>query len=211
MTPLSFKSFSMSYRLPQNYRPTMKAILVGSSGVGKTCLISAYLKQSFDEQKTSTVAPSYSFIDVKNSSGVNVRLQIWDTAGQERYHSVSQLFFRDSDIAFVCYEAGDEVSFGAVPGWVRRVRDEVPACDLFFVITKSDLKTKEVVDETLNNSQQQFAQFEPKGYFVTSAKSNEGVQDVFNAAIELYKPKNASNIPPADTSKKEPPAKKGCC
>lgn len=200
----------MSARIPQSHRPTIKVILVGSSGVGKTCLISAFYKQSFDNQTPSTVAPAYSYSDVKNSKGLSVRLQIWDTAGQERFHSVSQLFFRDSDVALVCFEAGDKESFNAVPDWIKNVRDEVPTCEIFFVITKSDTKTKEECEEDKANAEAQFSQYEPKGIFITSARTKEGVNEVFNAAADLYKPKatlaNTTNI--AKTQEKE---KKGCC
>ena len=201
----------MTYNIPQNHRPTMKVILVGSSGVGKTCLISAFLKQSFDDHKTSTVAPSYSFSDVKNSKGLTVRLQIWDTAGQERYHSVSQLFFRDSDIALVCFEAGDEPSFNAVPDWIKRVRDEVSNCDIFLVITKSDIKTEDEIKEAETNAKSQFASYEPKGIFVTSARTNVGVQDVFMSAAELYKPKNAMSNAQPESNKTQTQEKKKCC
>ena len=194
----------MSYKLPHNQRPSLKVILVGSSGVGKTCLISSYLKQTFDENKTSTVAPSYSYTDVKNSKGISVRLQIWDTAGQERYHSVSQLFFRDSDLAFLCFEAGDEASFKTVPDWVRSIRNEVPTCDLFFVITKSDIHSKEEIEQCKSTAEYQFAQYDPKGIFITSAKTKEGVQEVFEAAVELYKPKNAQvKAPLSETKQKQ--------
>ena len=201
----------MSYRLPQNHRPTMKVILVGSSGVGKTCLISAYLKQSFDENKTPNVAPSYSFIDVKNSKGMPIRVQIWDTAGQERYHAVSQLFFRDSHIAFVCFEAGDETSFNAVPNWIRRVRDEVPNCDIFLVITKSDIKTEEEVKEAESSAKAQYASFDPKGVFITSAKANTGVQELFKAAVELYKPKGSAISTQQDIASQKTTKKSSCC
>jgi small GTP-binding protein len=74
-------------------RPSVKIILVGSSGVGKTCLSASYQKQNFNKNTAPTVAPA--------SSCRVVILQIWDTAGQERYASISQLFFRDSNVAFV--------------------------------------------------------------------------------------------------------------
>ena len=200
----------MTARIPQSQRPTIKVILVGSSGVGKTCLISAFYKQSFDFNSVSTVAPAYSYSDVKNSKGINVRLQIWDTAGQERYHSVSQLFFRDSDIALVCFEAGDKTSFDSIPDWVKRVKDEVPTCQLFFVITKSDLKNKEEIEKIKEEIQSQLNHFEPKGYFITSSLTKEGVSDVFNAAADLYKPKNAQSSKTTDVTKSNN-NKKSCC
>ena len=201
----------MSYKLPSNHRPAMKIILVGSSGVGKTCLISSFRKSSFDEHKTPTVAPSYSFVDVENSKGLSLRLQIWDTAGQERYTAVSQMFFRDADIAFVCFEAGDEVSFNAVPDWIKRVRDEVSNCDIFLVVTKIDIKTEDEIKDAESNARSQFASFEPKGIFVTSAKTYEGVQDLFMSAAELYKPKNAMSNAQPELNRATNQQTKKCC
>ena len=195
--------------LPKNQRPTLKIILVGSSGVGKTCLISSYFKQSFDFQSIPTVAPAYSCSDVKRSDGTTISLQIWDTAGQERYHSVSKLFFRDSDIAFICFEAGDKISTQEVPNWIKRVREEVPACSIFFVITKSDLHSKEEIIQIKESAIDEFKDLPSKGIFITSALSKEGVNELFNAAADLYQIRVASshhlNKP---TEKKE---KNGCC
>jgi len=199
----------MTARIPQSQRPTVKVILVGGSGVGKTCLISSFLKQSFDTNSLSTVAPAYSYSDVKNSRGTSVRLQIWDTAGQERYHSVSQLFFRDSDVAFVCFEAQYPASLSSVHDWVKRVREEVKSCELFFVVTKSDLRTKEELETIKQEAMAQVSCYDPKGIFVTSSLTKEGVTEIFNAAADLYKPKSAQVSQTADLTKKE--KSKTCC
>jgi len=196
--------------LPKTQRPTLKIILVGSSGVGKTCLISSYFKQSFDFQSIPTVAPAYSCSDVKRGDGATISLQIWDTAGQERYHSVSKLFFRDSDVAFICFEAGDSVSTQEVPNWVRRVKEEVPSCSLFFVITKSDLHTKDEIFDIKETATRDFAEYQPKGIFVTSALSKEGVNDLFIAAADLYQIKSAPSHPMNKPSEKAKD-KGGCC
>jgi small GTP-binding protein len=126
--------------IPKDYRPTVKVILVGNSGVGKTCLIGSYLKNTFENRPTPTVAPAYSCREVKKRDGTVIVLQIWDTAGQERYSSISQLFFRDSDVALVCFEPNDESSLLGVHNWVKRILTEVSKCHLFGVIMKlSDL------------------------------------------------------------------------
>ena len=195
--------------VPKTQRPTLKIILVGSSGVGKTCLIATYFRQSFDFQTPPTVAPAYSCSDVQKKDGTPVSLQIWDTAGQERYHSVSKLFFRDSDIAFVCFEAGDEISTKEVPNWITRVHNEVPSCQIFLVITKSDLKTTTEIEEIKQNAETEFKDMH-KGIFVTSALAKDGINELFQAAAETYQGRVApttTTITKADRKSQ----KKGCC
>ena len=171
---------------PKTRKPTLKVILVGASGVGKTCLISAYFRQAFDENAIPTVAPAYSSTDVRREDGVVVTLQIWDTAGQERYHSVSQLFFRDSEVALVCFEAGDSNCHETVLEWIKNVRDEVPTCNIVLVLTKSDLLTGVSEDELKSKIEEDFSTVNIKGIFVTSALARSGVNEAFAACADFY-------------------------
>ena len=196
--------------LPKSQRPTIKVILVGNSGVGKTCLISSYFRQSFDFQAIPTVAPAYSCSDVKRPDGTIISLQIWDTAGQERYHSVSKLFFRDSDVAFVCFEIGQPESLKEVPNWIKRVRDEVPNCEVLFVITKSDLHSKEDIQKYKLDVEDQLKEFNHKGIFITSSLLREGVQELFTQSAELFKGKITSNKNP-NTAVKDESKSRPCC
>ena len=197
--------------VPKTQRPTLKVILVGSSGVGKTCLISTYFRQSFDFETPPTVAPAYSCSDVKKADGTQVSLQIWDTAGQERYQSVSKLFFRDSDVAFVCFEAGEPESTKEVPNWVKRVRDEVPCCAIFFVMTKCDLHTPQEIAEIKAQAKSEFAEFNGKDVFVTSALAKEGINELFQAAAEMYKSKVVHSQMANRTLEAKKDGKGGCC
>ena len=198
--------------VPKLQKPTLKIILVGASGVGKTCLIASYYKQNFDIQSIPTVAPAYSCSDVKRADGTTVSLQIWDTAGQERYHSVSKIFFRDSGVAFICFESGDEQSTSEVPMWISRVKEDSPACIFFLVLTKSDLHTAEEMEKIRNDAMERFAEFHPKKIYVTSALSRDGVQELFNDAAEVFHPKNQSKALSQDNklSNKEESKKSSC-
>ena len=197
--------------VPKTQRPTLKVILVGSSGVGKTCLISTYFRQSFDFETPPTVAPAYSCSDVKKADGTQVSLQIWDTAGQERYQSVSKLFFRDSDVAFVCFEAGEPESTKEVPNWVKRVRDEVPCCAIFFVMMKCDLHTPQEIAEIKAQAKLEFSEFNGKDVFVTSALAKEGINELFQAAAEMYKSKVIHSQMTSTTLEAKKDGKGGCC
>lgn len=190
--------------IPREVKPTVKIILVGNSGVGKTCLIAAYLNQAFDSRTTSTVAPAYSCKDITKSNGTRVTLQIWDTAGQERYASISQLFFRDADCAIICFDLTDQNSITDIPDWIKRVQDEVPSCHLFAVATKTDLYSSDK-EKMMNDAKAQLTQYNFENYFMTSSLKKEGVNEVFQQAGELYSQKG-------EISKlRETNEKKSCC
>jgi small GTP-binding protein len=169
--------------------PVLKAILVGSSGVGKTCLIGAFVKHPFDHNTSPTVTPAYACQEVMRSDGLTVCLQVWDTAGQDRYHSVSALFYREADVALICYEAGSHHSLESIPGWVKKVRNQVPDCEIFVVATKADLLPKDEFASVLAEARGSLSAFQPRAYVLTSALTGDGVERLFRDVAEQYKPR----------------------
>ena len=163
----------------------IKMILVGNTGVGKTCLIGSYLKQHFDENTQATLSPAYSTQQIVKSDGTKLTMQIWDTAGQEKYQAVSQLFFRNSDIALLCFTAGDKESMTSVHDWISMVSSESPKCKLIFVATKSDLLPKKDFEDVTRDAEAEFQQYQSPQIFLTSAKTNYNVENVFRSAAEI--------------------------
>ena len=196
--------------VPRIKKPLLKVILVGASGVGKTSLIGAYFKQPFDNQTEPTVAPAYSSTDIKREDGIVVSLQIWDTAGQERFYSVSKLFFRDADVAFVCFEIYDKQSTDAIEEWIKRVKQEVPGCKIILVGTKSDLQTPESIEKWNETERPQIKEKYPDyDIILTSAVSKDGIQETFLAAAQQYKPKNRAQVQTAPVQVEKEKSK--CC
>jgi small GTP-binding protein len=203
-------AIQMTEGIPRDYRPTVKVILVGNSGVGKTCLIGSYLKHSFENRTAQTVAPAYSCREVKRADGTVVILQIWDTAGQERYSSISQLFFRESNVALVCFEPNDETSVLAVRDWVKRLLSEVSDCHLFGVLTKADLIPADDLAGVLDQVRVTLADVNFERVFATSSVTRDGVEAVFRGAAELYTKKGPH--PGAGAQNVQPKTgKEGCC
>ncbi|KAA8590609.1 hypothetical protein FQN60_014543 [Etheostoma spectabile] len=99
-----------------------KVVLVGNSGVGKTCLLKRFCDDCFHSGTCATVGIDYSVktIAVDNSQ---VALQLWDTAGQERYRSITKQFFRKADGVVVMYDITSEQSFTAVRQWLTSVKE----------------------------------------------------------------------------------------
>ncbi|XP_035807741.2 ras-related protein Rab-26-like isoform X1 [Amphiprion ocellaris] len=103
------------------YDIAFKVMLVGDSGVGKTCLLvrfkdGAFLAGSF----ISTVGIDFRN-KVLNIDGVNVKLQIWDTAGQERFRSVTHAYYRDAHALLLLYDVTNRTSFDNIKAWLTEI------------------------------------------------------------------------------------------
>ncbi|KAJ5949839.1 Ras-like GTP-binding protein RYL2 [Penicillium verhagenii] len=131
-----------------------KIVVLGAQGVGKTSLVHRYVRNSFNDNTTSTVGASFVTKRVLDTtSDTVVRLQIWDTAGQERFRSISRLYYRGAHACLLCYDITDENSFSEMAGWLRELRknlgsegdDETgaPPLVIHVVGTKSDIVAME--------------------------------------------------------------------
>lgn len=165
---------------PQKTRP-LKVILVGGSGVGKTSLINAYFDQPYENEAQPTVAPAYCGATVTLEDQTKVELQIWDTAGQERFQSIGGMFYRESDIAFICFDTENK---STISTWVSRVRNQVSNCILFLVATKSDLMSENDKNILIADGRNLLKEFNASRFFLTSAAKNIGVKELFLAAAK---------------------------
>jgi GTPase SAR1 family protein len=148
----------------------------------------------------SSVSPAYLFQAVTRRDGLLVCLQVWDTAGQERYHSVSRLFFRDADVAFVCCEAGSAGS-----------ADAVPDCEFVFVATKGDLLPDGAAGRVRANAERPFAPLQPRACHLTSALSRDGVNKLFGDTAEACVPRLRAKRLARDMQEPAPKTEPGGC
>ena len=159
--------------------PGCKVVLLGDSGVGKTCIISRYLTDTFDENSTTTNGATYCSKSVSfDQLGKNLLFDIWDTAGQEKYKALTKFFYKDAAICILVYDICRRNSFDSIKNyWYPQVRENVGEnivlgiagnkCDLY---EKEEIK-EEVVREWANEIG---AVFE-----LTSAQSNTGINELF--------------------------------
>ncbi|XP_074135648.1 ras-related protein Rab-26 isoform X4 [Sminthopsis crassicaudata] len=108
---------------PDSTMDTLKVMLVGDSGVGKTCLLvrfkdGAFLAGTF----ISTVGIDFRN-KVLNVDGVKVKLQIWDTAGQERFRSVTHAYYRDAHALLLLYDVTNRASFDNIQAWLTEIHE----------------------------------------------------------------------------------------
>ena len=102
-----------------------KLVLVGDSGVGKTCLISRFISGHFDTEAKSTNGASYASKKVEYPElGKSLVLDIWDTAGQEKYKSLTKFFYKDAVMIILVYDITRKESFDNLKNfWYKEIKD----------------------------------------------------------------------------------------
>ena len=123
-----------------------KTIIVGDSGVGKTSIISRYLKK-YNEKEKSTIGASFTN-KLETIDGKVILFEIWDTAGQERYRSINNIFYQDAYICLLVYDITKKESFDNIKEyWYKSVLEESNEKTIFHVVgNKIDLLKDETVD-----------------------------------------------------------------
>jgi small GTP-binding protein len=169
----------------QKYDLSFKIVLLGNSGVGKTCITKRAIKSEFKELQNLTVGMEFYTIFVKVENKL-IRLQLWDTCGEEKYRALVTNFYRNSSLAILVYAIDDSKSFRDLDSWVKELRqNNSPSIKLFLVGNKIDLlENKEVTKEMFDS----FCDlYHINDYIETSAKTGENICKMFvNIAKKLY-------------------------
>ena len=168
-----------------------KLVIVGDGACGKTCLLFAFTKDEFPDKYIPTVFENYvSDIEV---DGKLVELALWDTAGQEDYDRLRPLSYPDTDVILMCFSVDSHDSLENIQAkWVPEVRHFCPNVPFLLIATKKDLRNDPATRATLAREklevirpEQGKAMAEKVGayaYLESSAKSREGVREVFLTA-----------------------------
>merc|ERR1719330_1347038 len=95
---------------------TLKLVILGNSGVGKTSLMNRYHSNKFTGQYKATIGADFLSKDVTIDDKI-ATLQIWDTAGQERFQSLGVAFYRGADACLLVYDVTDPRSLEHLQNW----------------------------------------------------------------------------------------------
>ncbi|KAJ6249055.1 ras and ef-hand domain-containing protein [Anaeramoeba flamelloides] len=166
-----------------------KIVLLGDSSVGKSSLVLRLCKGKFIENLEPTIGGSCVIQNIEIGER-EVKLKIWDTAGQERFQSLTPLYYRGAKGALIVYDITNSGSYKRAKEWIRElIENGEQDAKIVLVGNKTDLETKVVEDITA----QKFADKNGLEFFTTSAKTGEGVSQVFFALAQLLVGKNINN------------------
>ena len=157
-----------------------KVVLLGESSVGKTCIITRFIDNLFQQDVITTTGASYATKSIlyKDYHNKIIKFEIWDTAGQEKYRSLTQIFYKDAAIAILVYDITSEKSFEEMENyWYKQIREFAPPNIIIGIAgNKFDLFNDEKIPE---DKAKNFAK-EAGGIFrYTSAKESVGIQELF--------------------------------
>ena len=156
-----------------------KIVLLGDVNVGKTSIASRYCKNSFNDHHINTIGGAYQQQKVVLSNGSMVKLHIWDTSGQERFRAMTNLYYRDAQVAIITYDITNESSFSSIEFWINELKYKVENENMILCLVgnKCDVSNDERRISTAQGKK--FAQENNMIFYETSAKTVEGVTDLF--------------------------------
>lgn len=112
--------------LPNNYTKydkSIKIILLGDSGVGKTSIINCLLGNGKDKFENDTVSLEYFNYNIKVNNYI-IRMKIWDTVGHEKFNSITSNYYKTADVAVFIYAINDMNSFNNINNWFNELKDK---------------------------------------------------------------------------------------
>lgn len=125
-----------------NFEYLFKYIIIGDSGVGKSCILLRFIEDTFNPNLENTIGVEFGaeFVEI---NGTRIKLQIWDTAGQEAFQSITRSYYRSAAGALLVYDITSLESFENISKWIEEARiNGNPEMILCLVANKSDLEDK---------------------------------------------------------------------
>ncbi|KAH0793601.1 small GTP-binding protein [Histomonas meleagridis] len=160
-------------------------IFIGSTSVGKTTLISRIVEGKFEETQPTTGAAFFSFHTTNENHPI---VEIWDTAGMERYRSLNKAFYKEAAAAILVFDLTNYQSFKDLESWFDEFTAEAPqGAVLILVGNKCEMQDEIEVEQ---DEIKVFATDHKVNYFAVSAKTGEGVQQMFDQLLTLVPKRN---------------------
>ncbi|KAJ7564970.1 hypothetical protein O6H91_02G042100 [Diphasiastrum complanatum] len=101
----------------------IKLLLIGDSGVGKSCLLLRFSDDSFATSFVTTIGIDFKIRTVE-LEGKRVKFQVWDTAGQARFRAITNAYYRGANGIVLVYDVTDESSFANIRNWIKNIEEQ---------------------------------------------------------------------------------------
>jgi len=165
---------------------SIKVVLLGESGVGKTSIISQFTTHKFDPHRETSlsaqfVSKSVDFPDI----GQSIKFDIWDTVGQEKYRSIAKIFYKDAKVIIFVYDITTQFSFDGIKNyWYEETKANWDGNPILAVVAnKVDLYEAQKVS---HNEGKEFAEKIGAIFQTTSALSDSGISTLFENVGKTY-------------------------
>jgi small GTP-binding protein len=182
----------------------IKIVFLGEPNVGKTSIITRYIKEHFTTDHKTTIGGTFQSKHLQ-IDGTENSLLVYDKAGQEIYRCLAPLYFRNAQVGIIVFDITDRKTFQEIPYWMKQIKDK---CDKIPIVhicgNKSDLEEERKVEY---KEGKEFAFQNNAEYSETSAKTGDGIISMFNFSVSRL-PKE---IPQPISLPVKAHLKFGCC
>jgi len=188
---------------PPAYDYLIKLLLIGDSGVGKSCLLLRFSEDSFIPSFITTIGIDFKIRTVE-LDGKRIKLQIWDTAGQERFRTITTAYYRGAMGILLVYDVTDEKSFSNIRNWIKNIEQHATeSVNKMLIGNKCDWVEKRVIDFEKGKA---LADEYGIKFVETSAKTSQNVDDAFLTLAKDIKKRLIDTADPTNTTI-QPPTK----
>ncbi|GMH85686.1 hypothetical protein TL16_g10310, partial [Triparma laevis f. inornata] len=166
------------------YDMQIKLLMIGDSGVGKTCLLLRYANDSFSPTFITTIGIDFKIKNVEIDTK-RIKLQIWDTAGQERFRTITTSYFRGAQGILLVYDVTDRRSFESIRNWISQIQQHADvSVNKILVGNKCDITEEKSVS---TEEGARLAEEYGIGFFEASAKNDINVEQSFISIARAVK------------------------
>ena len=202
----------------KNYDVLFKIILIGDSSVGKTNILSRFIRNEFDENSKSTIGVEFGTKNFNLNDKI-IKAQIWDTAGQERYRSITSVYYKGAQGCLLVYDITKKPTFENIDKWISDLKNSGDEnLSIILIGNKCDLENERKVTK---EEAKEKAQFYKLAFIETSALNGTNIEKAFELLLnDIYikysqipkKQKNLlMNTNTVDISEEKNETKGGCC
>ena len=194
-----------------------KIIIIGDSGVGKSCFFMQFTEGNFKDDHNVTIGVEYGARVLKVGEKF-IKLELWDTAGQEAFRAITRSFYRNANGVILMYDLTRLESFENLEDWLREVRtNSAPDISILLVGNMLDLADDEREVE-LATAENFYKSNKLDGFVEASAKTCDNVNEAFTKVAEILSKRHPNKVEakpvgaPIQIKSTQPESqKKGCC
>jgi len=158
-------------------------VLIGDSGVGKSNILSRFIKKHFNLETKSTIGVEFATKSFE-FDGKTAQMQIWDSAGQERYRAITTSYYRGAYGALLVYDISRNATFHHLEKWLVELKENAPLAEIMLVGNKTDLSN---LREVSTEDAKAYAEKNKLSFIETSALDSSNVDQAFQELmLQIY-------------------------
>lgn len=185
--------------MAKTYDYLFKLLLIGDSGVGKTCVLFRFSEDAFNSTFISTIGIDFKIRTIE-LDGKKIKLQIWDTAGQERFRTITTAYYRGAMGIMLVYDITNEKSFENIRNWIRNIEEHASQdVEKMILGNKCDMNDRRMVSKERG---EKLAIEHGIKFMETSAKASINVEEAFFTLARDIKAKMDKKLDASTTQNK---------